>query len=342
MFEGDNPSKCTARSVVFLDEAGLPSEANMALKVIHYPMGKSILGNLIFTILDRSYVSTVILSNKLLDAAKLNRALQVLQSAPSATDYLELAKGCLFGNNPNISQQNRAIIDALCHSFKECSRKFTISEKEEGQDKSRSMFHLRDFVYFLRYLGKHSHRGVDSLELSADVLLRGLQRNFNGIPKHEFFELVEIFFNRVSDAVKVYGPKWEIPRELKTTSSVDLIKRSLADNLGNFVPSIQLIYHLEENENPNTSAFRYIMVIDPTDTEASITLLNSLKLTENKLNICYVGDFVENANEFVHNEVILKVTFCHSKYIDCQDQNSNGSWRNSCSSQFWTYSLFLL
>jgi hypothetical protein len=54
------------------------------------------------------------------------------------------------------------------------------------------------------------------------------------------------------------------------------------------------------------------MLIDPTDTEASITLLNSLKLTENKLKVCCVGDFIEDTNEFARSEVVLKVQFSYS------------------------------
>jgi hypothetical protein len=214
--------------VVFLDEASLPREETMALKVIHYP-------------LDHPYVSSVILSNKLLDAAKTNRALQVLQSAPSSSDYQALAKGCIFGDSKDISFKNLAIIDALCDSFKQCS-KYTIAGKNiqennnNNSETSKSMFHLRDFVYFLRYLHKYSHigAGAGNFELTPQALLRGLQRNFNGIPANDFHDLVHLFFNNINEALeKVHYGKWDIPQSLYTTTSIELIKESLTDNLGN-------------------------------------------------------------------------------------------------------------
>ncbi len=131
-FEGDQPEKCTARSVVLLDEAGLPKEDEHSLKVIHYH-------------LDHPHVSTVILSNEVLDAAKTNRALLLLQSGPSTSDLQELSKGCIFGT-ALVSPRNSCILAALCQSFKEVN-KYTSRTKE-------NMFHLRDFVYLLRYLRK--------------------------------------------------------------------------------------------------------------------------------------------------------------------------------------------
>jgi hypothetical protein len=89
-FEGNGEARC----VVFLDEAGLPQEDKMPLKVLHYH-------------LDHPVVSSVILSNVTLDAAKTNRALQLLQSAPSPNDLHVLAKGCLFGSNDQIGLENK-------------------------------------------------------------------------------------------------------------------------------------------------------------------------------------------------------------------------------------------
>jgi hypothetical protein len=72
------------RCVVLLDEAGLPSEEEAPLKVIHYQ-------------LDHPQVSSIILSNKLLDAAKTNRTVLLLQSKPSHEDLEALALGCVLG-----------------------------------------------------------------------------------------------------------------------------------------------------------------------------------------------------------------------------------------------------
>ena len=61
------------RCIVYLDEASLPKEKRSALKVTHYYLDRSF-GS------DRPHVGTVMLTNLTLDAAKTNRAVQVLQS----------------------------------------------------------------------------------------------------------------------------------------------------------------------------------------------------------------------------------------------------------------------
>ena len=173
----------------------------------------------------------------MLDAAKTNRALQLLQSEPSSNDFIALATGCIFGETNVISPKNNAIIGALCESYKQCSRfTTTLSKKKNDEESSRSMFHLRDFVYFLRYIRKHSRIGGSAnFELTPQVLLRGLQRNFNGIMKEEFQSLVFLFFKNINNALDRLGlTDWEIPNSLYTTTSIDLLKESLSDNLGKY------------------------------------------------------------------------------------------------------------
>ena len=74
------------RVVVLLDEAGLPDERKALLKVLHY-------------MLDHPRVSSVILSNNVLDAAKSNRAVILMQSTPSEEDLNCLAETCIYEND---------------------------------------------------------------------------------------------------------------------------------------------------------------------------------------------------------------------------------------------------
>ncbi len=73
-------------------------------------------------------------------------------------------------------------------------------------------------------------------------------------------------------------------------------------------------------ENPNTAAFRYILLIDPTDTEAAVSLMYSLSIQlqalsftlldicdPKKIEVCCVGDFAKDTNELSRSEVVLKV-----------------------------------
>ncbi len=275
-FEGDDdPRLCEAICTVLLDEAGFPDDNSM--KVIHYH-------------LDHAQVSSVILSNKLLDAAKTNRALQLFQSAPSHNDLNALARGCIFGHSTTISPMNTAILDALCLSF-ESSNQFTTV---------KNMFHLRDFVYFLRYLRKHCTTQGENFNLTSQMLLMGLLRNFNGVDPASFYELARMWFRHVNNSIENYGDHLELPAAGCIPSSLQLLKESLND-------------HLKEGENPNTAAFRYIMLIDPTDSESALSLLISSGLCEpKKTHFCSLGDFVEDTNDFVHMEAILKVKMAMS------------------------------
>jgi hypothetical protein len=55
---------------------------------------------------------------------------------------------------------------------------------------------------------------------------------------------------------------------------------------------------LSAGENPNTASFRYLMLIDPTNTEASISLLFALGICKQEATkICWVGDFDDDAND---------------------------------------------
>ena len=93
VFQQHDPLESSARSTVFIDEAGLPKEVEMPLKV---KVNGSYEQNFIFMQVlhyhfDHPKVSTVVLSNDILDAAKTNRTMQLLQSAISQSDLKALA-----------------------------------------------------------------------------------------------------------------------------------------------------------------------------------------------------------------------------------------------------------
>jgi hypothetical protein len=68
--------------VVFLDEASLPDEKKMVLKVLH-------------PYLDECRVAFVAVANKSFDAANANRMICIYRSLPSKDDQKILAYGCL-------------------------------------------------------------------------------------------------------------------------------------------------------------------------------------------------------------------------------------------------------
>ena len=222
------------RSVVFLDEAGLTGDK--PLKVIHYYM-------------DHPKVCTVILSNELLDAAKMNRGLQVYQNPTSHEDLISLAKGSL-------GIHDEKIIDKLCSAYKQTvqeGNQFTSSLRSKG------LFQLRDFIYFLRYI-RATAVVNGRFQITGTILLRALQRNFNGITKANLKHLVALWFKELNHVLPM---PLEIPSIFKPT--IDLIRENLD-------------YRMSPNENPNTSAFRFLLLIDPTENETAVSLLYSTNL----------------------------------------------------------------
>ncbi|CAF4736493.1 unnamed protein product, partial [Rotaria sp. Silwood2] len=75
-------NRMNTRCVVFLDEASLPDEKKMILKVLH-------------PYLDDCKVAFVAVANKAFDAANANRMICIYRSLPSKEDQKILAYGCL-------------------------------------------------------------------------------------------------------------------------------------------------------------------------------------------------------------------------------------------------------
>ena len=113
--------------MVFLDEASLPSEKKMVLKVLH-------------PYLDDCKVSFVAIANKSFDAANANRMICIYRSLPSREDQKILAYGCLGLD----SSQNQFddLVKGLCQGYRR------ILQSEEIPNR----FHDRDFIYMLREL----------------------------------------------------------------------------------------------------------------------------------------------------------------------------------------------
>jgi E3 ubiquitin-protein ligase RNF213 len=157
-------SHCKDICVVLLDEAGLPQDPQNPLKATHF-------------FLDHPTISTIILTNTILDAAKMNRAaLLQLPNVPPSSDLLSLAKASLFGKQVVLADDSEqlAFVQAVCTAFSSCN-KFTQGFKS-------NMYQQRDFIYFLRSLRvKSLETSTMNVSLSMDSLIQALQRNFGGV-----------------------------------------------------------------------------------------------------------------------------------------------------------------
>ncbi len=152
--------------VVFMDEAGLPENRLESLKVLHY-------------YLDRQEVSFVAISNHVLDAAKTNRVVSLFRPKATDQELYELAKGSILPPGQNVpTELQENLLNKLCLSY----NKILLHQR---------LFGLRDFIHFVTYLRRKGRRYLD-----AQLMLEGLERNFNG--SRNFRELCQIFFEEVS------------------------------------------------------------------------------------------------------------------------------------------------
>ena len=86
-----------------MDEASLPDENKMVLKVLH-------------PYLDECKVAFVAIANKSFDAANANRMICIYRSLPSEDDQKILAYGCL-GLQRTIDNNLDMIIYGLCQGY---------------------------------------------------------------------------------------------------------------------------------------------------------------------------------------------------------------------------------
>ena len=124
---------------VFLDEAGLPKERKQALKATHDVLD------------ERAGISTVMLSNSTLDAAKTNRMIQVIQTQASVEDLKLLGKELLqdaevMKNSIASRGKLNQLVEGLCQSFENLLKGDILPRK------SLQWIHNRDFVYLCRHL----------------------------------------------------------------------------------------------------------------------------------------------------------------------------------------------
>jgi len=181
------------------------------------------------------------------------------------------------------------IVEGCCIAFKQIND--LVSEWR------KDLFHLRDFVYFLRYLRKHGKDHSSDQYIDAKQILKGILRNFNGVPAHILSKIVTLFFNEIKAAGRRYRDAHYAdfdPSRYKI-STLDLINSSVEDKVG-------------DNEDPNQAAFRYSLIIDPTDCQSAISLLFDMEIIKrDEAHICNVSDFVGDDNFVAQSHLVSEI-----------------------------------
>eukprot|EP01080_Neovahlkampfia_damariscottae_P008967 gene8967-916_t len=230
--------------------------------------------------LDHPKVAFVIISNTILDAAKTSRALQLHQPDSSDNDLINLAMGCLF-ENQKPSNRDAKIMNGIIDAYKKVNE--IIREWMESED--FELFQPRDFIYFLRMITRESPK------ITPEKVYHSLQRNFNGVPPQYFEKIAKHFFNCINKELD----EFTMPLKKDIMSNLSLIKDAIDDRV-------------KENEDPNHAPFRYVMIVDPTETQVALDLLYSQNILEREKSIiCSISDFQKDDNSFSKSQVISKI-----------------------------------
>ena len=256
-----------------MDEASLPDENKMVLKVLH-------------PYLDDGKVAFVAIANKAFDAANANRMICIYRSLPSENDQKILAYGCL-GLQMNYNELDD-IIYGLCQGYRQIRRSPDIPP----------IFHDRDFIYMLRELrfelsSNHEREGSSIGEITPVSLLRALEDNFHGIKQHEFETLVNIFFQAVAERCPNFSRTTnhqyrDIPTILRQSMKLDSKRRKLYGR-----------YKLVVDESEDESAVHLLFqsgILDP---------------DPNRTTIFRMSDFSDDVGDELRNvEILSRIKLC--------------------------------
>lgn len=264
--------------VVFLDEASLPDEKKMVLKVLHQ-------------YLDECKVAFVAIANKSFDAANANRMTCIYRSLPSEDDQKVLAYGCLGLKNEETTPEDlRNIISCLCQGYRRVLENFEIPK----------IFHDRDFIYMLRELRFELQTNLVGEDVSIDTirpesLLHALENNFNGITSQQFDKLTEIFFKTVQEKRPDF--------ELAARKQYDNVHRDI----------IKILQDSMKLESIQRRLYgRYKLIIDESDDESAVRLLFQTGIIDpNQTTVFRMSDFSDDINNELRNvEMLSTIKLC--------------------------------
>ncbi|CAM4768543.1 unnamed protein product [Rotaria magnacalcarata] len=275
--------RMNTRCVVFLDEASLPDEKKMILKVLH-------------PYLDECKVSFIAVANKSFDAANSNRMICIYRSRPSEFDQKILAYGCLGldikTEEQMIDSHIGGIVQGLCQGYREVLMSPDIPP----------IFHDRDFIYMLRELRFELTKNSADHNISTDgitpaSLLRALEDNFNGINEQQFKKLVEIFYAAVQK---------ECDKFLLASNELDkIIYRN--------VPTIMRESMGLESVRRRLYG-RYKLIIDESEDESAVHFLFQSGLISSdpkRTTVFRMSDFAEDINNELRNtEILSNIKLC--------------------------------
>lgn len=175
---------------------------------------------------------------------------------------------------------------------------------------------------------------------SKATLVYCLRRNFGGVLPERFVALQKHFIHHIESCYEALtcGRSKFFFHELSQSSLVDLAMEQLIESKSALdIVQDSLSERLEEDDNPNTAPFRYVMIIDPTNSEAGLKSLfdrstfhcfqcHRFNKTHDLFSevcdatntmVVRLGDFPNDAQEAVRAEAVLQVKTAMEEGLTC-------------------------
>ena len=255
--ENDSSGTLNKRTLLFVDEAGLVKGATVerkwALKVLHY-------------YLEGANLASVLMTNTSLDTAIGNRCVTVFMAKPRPEELTNMCAGILSKHGVRgLCEVSKRIIPACCDAF----HRLVPPPKEDEEEtlvgfdpslKFRWWFGLRDLFHMMRYI-RRNNSGEGLITVSPELVLRALERNFNG--PSEYFDA----------ALRRFG---EALGEVDGAYSVDELKPMLRRKLDVVIDSLKDNNRATEKasgKNLNDMWVRFKLLVDTTEDGSMLQLL---------------------------------------------------------------------
>lgn len=249
------------KCVVFMDEAGLAESERESLKVLHYLLEGHMSS--------RPKVGFVAISNHILDAAKSNRCIMLLRQEPDTSDMETITTGVLFDVRSNgRSSIHDVEIDGSLLSSQVFASRLCLSYTSMFQEKSLchlvTFFGLRDYIYFLKSVRFSSESDSTRFHTSVEIMLRALERNFNGVSATELRRISWHFLRVFSDLL--------VPAVF--SESFEALFRHPANVLRDALDSASSTLTVHESRP------RFKLVIDCTEDDSILRLLQAAGIVD--------------------------------------------------------------
>ena len=202
-------------TLVFFDEMGLAERSsNNPLKIMHYLLEKD----------GEKSVPFLGISNWRLDAAKINRALNLSITDYDESDLKETASSIAEALDFQISKSYSDFFDTLASTYYE----YITSCKENNIKENKDFHGNRDFYALIKISMKELIENRKELlnneaKILTEIGILSLNRNFGGL-ENSVSKIIEIFY-------KNYAHKFKgIVKIEKNFSVLDAIKKNISDS----------------------------------------------------------------------------------------------------------------